>query len=134
MHRSIEDRDHVCPNLNEILYDLEIGNERDNVIMKGFDSEVHWNPETKSKTVNVYLPGTGPICRLDVDGTHHGDVGRSHKHSLQTERCPDRNLSDSVVGHAELAGRPIKEVFETFCEMATIEFTGSFDSPEGVES
>jgi hypothetical protein len=91
---------------------------------------MHFNPETGSKTVNVYVPGTGPICRLDVDGTRHGDAGRSHKHSLQTERCPERNLSDGVIISEALSGRSMQEVFEAFCEVAAIEFSGTFDSPE----
>lgn len=94
---------------------------------------MHFNPETGSKTVNVYVPGTGPICRLDVDGTRHGDAGRSHKHALQTERCPDRNLPDGVAKRDELSGKSIKEVFDAFCDLAAIEFSGSFDSPDGGE-
>lgn len=91
---------------------------------------LHFNPETGSKTVNVYIPGTGPICRLDVDGSRHGEAGRSHKHALSTERCPDRNLPDDVVARADLTGRSMQEVFEDFCRTANIEFTGSFFPPE----
>jgi len=93
---------------------------------------LHFNPETGSKTVNVFVPGTGPICRLDVDGTRHGDAGRSHKHALQTEQCPDRNLPDRVVARADLSGRSMQEVFDDFCRAARIEFLGTFFSPEEV--
>ena len=48
---------------------------------------ISYNPEVGSKTFNVTASGVGPICRLDVDGPAHRPVGRSHKHSLQTERC-----------------------------------------------
>jgi hypothetical protein len=57
---------------------------------------ITYNPEVGSKTFNVTAAGVGPICRLDVDGPAHRPAGRSHKHSLQTERCPDRNLPDNV--------------------------------------
>jgi len=91
---------------------------------------IHFNPETGSKTVNVYVPGTGPICRLDVDGTRHGDAGRSHKHALKTERCPDRNLPDDVVTRPDLSGRSLQEVFADFCRTANIAFEGKFFPPE----
>lgn len=92
---------------------------------------LHFNPETGSKTVNVYVPGTGPICRLDVDGARHGDAGRSHKHALVAERCPDRNLPENVVSRADLSGRSMQEVFEELCRLASIEFRGTFEPPEG---
>jgi hypothetical protein len=88
---------------------------------------MHFNPETGSKTVNVYVPGTGPICRLDVDGTRHGDAGRSHKHALATERCPDRNLPDDLTARGDLSGCSMREVFDDFCRMARIEFTGAWE-------
>ncbi|MBI2569279.1 MAG: hypothetical protein HYV63_19855 [Candidatus Schekmanbacteria bacterium] len=91
---------------------------------------LRFNPETESKTVNVFVPGTGPTCRLDVDGPRHGAAGRSHKHALRTERCPDRNLPDEVVPCPDLSGRSMREVFEQFCHLARIEFHGTFFSPE----
>jgi hypothetical protein len=91
---------------------------------------LHFNPETGAKTVNVYSPGTGAICRLDVDGTYHVNSGRSHKHALQSERCPDRNLPDGVLSREDLAGKTMKEVFEEFCKIASIAFNGTFYPPE----
>lgn len=91
-----------------------------------------FNPETGSKTVNVYVRGKGPICRLDVDGVKHGPAGRSHKHALQTERCPDRNLPDGAISRSDLEGKTMKEVFEEFCRLASIQFQGTFQSPEEV--
>jgi hypothetical protein len=91
---------------------------------------MHYNPETGSKTINVYIPGTGPICRLDVDGTKHGDAGRTHKHSLQADRCPDRNLPEGVVARPDLSGLTMKQVFDEFCRMASIDFEGTFFPPE----
>ncbi len=58
---------------------------------------IHHNTEAGGKTINVYIPGVGPICRLDVDGPAHAPAGRNHKHAIQCERCPDRNLPDGVI-------------------------------------
>lgn len=85
---------------------------------------ISYNPETNAKTVNVVIRGQGPICRLDVDGNNHKDQGRSHKHSLQSEKCPDRNLPDGVVSRKELAGLTIDKVFAIFCKQAKIEHSG----------
>jgi len=91
---------------------------------------LRFNPETGSKTVNVYVPGQGPICRLDVDGPRHADAGRSHKHALQSERCPNRNLPDDVVSCQDLSGKTMREVFDEFCRIASIRFSGAFHDPE----
>jgi hypothetical protein len=91
---------------------------------------ITYNAEVGSKTFNVHVPGTGPICRLDVDGTNHGDAGRSHKHALKGERCPDRNLPDDVTGRPDLAGKGVREVFEEFCQMAQITHEGVFAAPD----
>ncbi|WNG13253.1 hypothetical protein [Cystobacter fuscus] len=91
---------------------------------------INYNEEVGSKTINVVLKGRGPICRLDVDGPAHRPAGRSHKHSLQTPRCPDRNLPDKVLDRPDLAGKPLHELFTIFCEMAHIEHEGTFESPD----
>lgn len=90
---------------------------------------ISYNPEVGSKTLNVTAGGIGPICRLDVDGPAHRPAGRSHKHSLQTERDPDRNLPDNVADRSDLAGTPIGELFAIFCQMAQISHQGRFISP-----
>jgi hypothetical protein len=102
----------------------------------GFDARlsVAYNPEIGSKTCNVYVPGLGPICRLDVDGPAHRPAGRSHKHSLQSARCPDRNLPDDVLDRPDLAGRSLREVFRAFCEMAHIVHNGELIIPDEFES
>ncbi len=89
-----------------------------------------YNPIIGSKTINVHVSGLGPICRLDVDGPAHRPFGRSHKHSLQNERCPDRNLPDGVMDRPDLLGKSLKDVFETFCRMAHIQHEGIFFSPD----
>lgn len=95
---------------------------------------ITFNPEVGSKTFNVHVPGVGPICRLDVDGPAHRPAGRSHKHSLRTERCPDRNLPDGVVDKPELSGQSVRELFDFFCELAQIRHEGTFEAPDGGEA
>ncbi len=90
---------------------------------------INYNPEVGSKTFNVTAGGVGPICRLDVDGPAHRPAGRSHKHSLQTDRCPERNLPDNVDDRADLAGKTIAELFAIFCQMADITHQGTFFPP-----
>lgn len=87
------------------------------------------NPDVGSTTFNVHVPGTGPICRLDIDGPPHRPCGRSHKHSLKTERCPDRNLPEGVVDRPDLSGKPVAELFQEFCRMAAITHVGTFEAP-----
>lgn len=88
---------------------------------------IAFNPESGAKTINVVVQGLGPICRLDVDGPAHRPAGRSHKHSLQTARCPGRNLPDNVVDRQDLSGKPIEELFLIFCEIAQISHAGTFE-------
>lgn len=89
-----------------------------------------FNPDADSKTINVSAMGVGPICRLDVDGPVHEPVGRSHKHSLRTDRCAGMNLP-GVTERSDLAGRSLQDLFVVFCEMAKIEHIGTFFPPEG---
>jgi len=90
---------------------------------------ISYNPEVGSKTFNVTAVGIGPICRLDVDGPAHRPAGRSHKHSLQTDRCPDRNLPDGVIDRPDLAGTSVTDLFVIFCKLAEISHEGTFHPP-----
>jgi hypothetical protein len=90
---------------------------------------ITYNPEIGSKTFNVTAVGIGPICRLDVDGPAHRPAGRSHKHSVQTDRCPERSLPDGVIDRPDLAGRSVIELFSIFCQMAHIAHEGTFYPP-----
>jgi hypothetical protein len=90
---------------------------------------ITYNPDVGSKTFNVYVPGVGPICRLDVDGPAHRPAGRSHKHSVQIDRCSDRNLRDGVVDRPDLAGKTLADLFSEFCHMAKITHAGTFEAP-----
>jgi len=65
-----------------------------------------------------------------VDGPVHRPAGRSHKHSLQTERCPGRNLPDEVIDRTDLSGKPITEVFASFCSAVGIEHEGELEVPD----
>lgn len=90
---------------------------------------INFNPETGAKAINVTLVGEGPICRLDVDGSCHGDAGRSHKHSVQDENSVRRSLRDGVVARPDLSGRSLREVFADFCAAASIVHDGSLEVP-----
>lgn len=91
---------------------------------------VSYNERVGSKTINVHVPRLGPICRLDVDGPAHRPAGRSHKHSLQNERCPDRNLPDGVIDRPDLEGSTLRQVFTEFCRIAGIEHLGLLVPPD----
>jgi hypothetical protein len=93
---------------------------------KGVDAflNIEWNEETDTKTLNVFVTGTGPICRLEVDGRPHGNIGRSHKHDLLTPACPTENLKRSVTDRSDLAGKDLLTVFGVFCKMAHIRHNG----------
>jgi hypothetical protein len=91
---------------------------------------VSYNEIVGSKTINVHVPGVGPVCRLDVDGNAHRPAGRSHKHSLHEERCPDRNLPDGIVDRPDLVGTSLRMVFAEFCRMANIVHLGHLETPD----
>ena len=78
--------------------------------------------ETGAKTLNVKVAGVGPICRLEVDSRPHRPAGRSHKHALRTPDCP-----------SDLNGRPLKAVFDAFCQMAQITHEGTLIVPPDLD-
>ncbi len=94
---------------------------------------INFNPETGAKGINVTLVGEGPICRLDVDGSCHGDAGRSHKHSVQDDHSVRRGLRDGVIPRPGLDGKSLREVFENFCLAANIVHNGAFEVPDEVD-
>jgi len=77
---------------------------------------------------NVTIEGTGQVCRLEHNAKDHRGAGRDHKHSLQTEDCPLRDLP-----HAQsfdgLNNKTVKEVFKIFCKAAHINHRGTFHEP-----
>ena len=94
---------------------------------------VQYVTETGAKTINVYVAGVGPICRLEVDSRPHRPAGRSHKHALHTPECPRENLKREVADRPDLNGRPLGEVFDTFCRMAHITHDGDLITPPEAE-
>jgi hypothetical protein len=91
---------------------------------------INFNPETGAKTINVVHVGGGPICRLDVDGAEHQDQGRSHKHDVQDDDSVRRRLAYGVTPRPEMSGKPLRDIFNTFCEQANITFEGEFHAPD----
>ena len=85
---------------------------------------LEYNEAADAKSMNVWMVGVGPICRLEVDSKVHRPAGRSHKHALQTPECPSNNLSVNVLDRADLAGKSLEHVFAEFCGMAHIEHDG----------
>jgi len=92
--------------------------------------DISWNPIRGSKSFNVTLTGVGPICRLDVDGPPHAPMGPTHKHALQGADCPDTNLPLGVVDIALAEGQSLRRLFQSFCEMSNIVFSGTFFAPD----
>ena len=90
-----------------------------------------YKPDIPSITFNFVIRGTGPICRLCVNSSIHKDVGRTHKHSLQNEADPRKNLPHASA-RPDLDGKNAREVWETLCQQANIKHTGTFHEPEGV--
>ena len=89
------------------------------------------NPEIDVVSFNVST-SVGPICRLDIRGHNHPPVGRNHKHALQAERCPDRNLPDEVTDFSAISNLSVRELFERFLGMAKIKHNGVFAPPDGM--
>jgi hypothetical protein len=87
---------------------------------------IEFNEQTDAKILNVSIPGTGPICRLEVDTRSHKSIGRSHKHALHEMDCPALNLPREIQGRSDLSGKSFHEVFMDFCDKANIEHDGSF--------
>lgn len=99
-----------------------------NLILNG-----NYNPTLNKVTFNVQVKGAGPVCRIDVNGTNHGDAGRTHKHSLQRpEDCQPPNNIPYAVPRPELEGLTPEQVFDAFCQQANIKFTGQFQVQQGL--
>ena len=92
-----------------------------------------YNARFKAIIYNVRVEDLGPICRVCVNGEAHGNVGRTHKHSLKTEECAKfGNIGKDVVPRPDLMGMSAREVFNDFCTRALIVHTGMFYDPEGI--
>lgn len=91
---------------------------------------ITYNPDLPSVSINVHVGGVGPICRLEMNGPRHRPASRHHKHALQSEHCPRRNLPDDVVDMPALARMSVREVFDRYCRMAHIKHVGAFVAPD----
>ncbi len=89
-----------------------------------------YKPDIPALSINVQVLGTGPICRMEMNGPRHRPAGRHHKHAMQGEECPRRNLPDGVTDQPELAGQSVRQLFERFCRVARIEHLGTFEAPD----
>lgn len=88
-----------------------------------------YKPEIPSITFNFVIRGTGPICRVCVNSTIHQEAGRTHKHDLQVETDPRRNLPNATA-RPDLEGLTAREVWDNLCRQANIEHAGTFHDPE----
>lgn len=89
-----------------------------------------YKPATGGMSFNfVIQEAGGPVCRVDVNGTIHKDVGRTHKHNLTHDDDPRNNLPHAVA-RTDLQGKSAKEVWDDLCLRANIIHTGTFFAPE----
>src|SRR3972149_11518740 len=51
-----------------------------------------YRADVPSISFNFVVGGTGPICRLEVNGPLHPGPGSTHKHELRREDDPRQNL------------------------------------------
>ena len=73
----------------------------------------------------------GAICRIEVNSTIHKSAGRTHKHSLQHDSCPRKNLPHAVPRpDLDLTRLTPAEIWETICREANINHEGRFIDPK----
>ena len=89
-----------------------------------------FKPTLVATTYNFVLLGTGPICRVDVNGPEHQDQGRTHKHDLRfvEDSEPGRNLP-TAVARPDLASKDARQVWDVLCKQANIFHRGRFYDP-----
>lgn len=105
--------------------DVQVANELGvDLILNG-----RYKPNLPAVKFNFYVRGVGPICRIEVNSTMHGAAGRTHKHDLQQESCPRRNLPHAIP-RPDLEPMAIQEVWATICEQARIIHRGKLIGPE----
>jgi hypothetical protein len=110
---------------NLIFEQIEVQNSLDwPVVLNG-----NYKPSIPSITFNFVIRGAGPICRVCVNGTVHGNAGRTHKHDLQTENDSRQNLPVAVA-RPDLAEKSVREVWQILCSQANITHTGTFNAPD----
>ncbi len=87
-----------------------------------------FKPRLNAITYNFVLSGTGPICRIDVNSTIHGEAGRTHKHELESETDPLYNLPNAIIIRDLGEPTPLA-VWKRVCTGANIEHRGRFVEP-----
>jgi len=125
--------------IDDITFSLKRGSGADNLVFdpitvaNSLDHEVLLNgtykPSIPSVTFNFVLRGTGPICRVCVNGVIHKDVGRHHKHEFTAETDPAGNLPFAIA-RQDLKGKSVTEVWQILCKEANISHTGTFHAPD----
>lgn len=92
-----------------------------------------FKPDIPAVKYNFCIKGVGPICRpicrIDVNGSIHGNEGRTHKHDLRSESCPRNNLPHAQQ-RPDFENLTAKQVWTKICLMANIQHTGRFEEPE----
>ena len=88
-----------------------------------------YKPGVPAITYNFVLRGFGPICRIEVNGTSHPGVGRTHKHELRKETDSRLNLPGPTVRADIQQSSSPRQVWELLCKEAKIEHTGEFKDP-----
>ena len=117
----------ASPNLifGEVAVENSLGVE---VVLNGT-----YKPGLPAVTFNFVVRGTGPICRVTVNGTPHKEAGRTHKNDLRREEDSRLNLPTAVT-RPDLEGKTAREVWATLCQQANIEHVGEFHPPEEASS
>lgn len=87
-----------------------------------------YKPDIPAVKYNFCIKGVGPICRIEVNGTVHEGEGRTHKHDLQRESCPRKNLPFAKA-RRDLQDLTAKQVWNTICTSANIRHAGKFFEP-----
>jgi hypothetical protein len=89
-----------------------------------------FKPGLPSVTYNFHIKSAGgPVCRVCVNGTTHGNAGRTHKHDLRHESDPRNNLP-TAAPRPDLENKTAREVWATLMAQANIQHTGTFTDPE----
>jgi hypothetical protein len=86
-----------------------------------------YNPLVPSLVFNFRILDVGPICRLCINGTMHSGT-RTHKHSLESEEDPRRNLP-IVVPRPDLQNLTPSQIWDRLCAEAKINHVGQFVVP-----
>jgi len=90
-----------------------------------------YKPSHSAFSLTFIEKGKGPICRFDVNSNTHGNVGRTHKHSLThpKDQMAKQNLPHATA-RIDLEGLSTSEIWAIMCEQANILHEGTFYAPD----